>query len=120
MAERVIGLLSGVVGFSLLARSMSTADFGAWTLFMTLFTLLEMWRNGLVQSGFLRYASGLSGEDLSRLTTAATAIALCVWAAVSVGCLLLAASIATWTQTPQLAALILQVPLETLPIFQRR
>lgn len=111
MAERVVGMLAGVVTFSLLARSLTTADFGAWTLFMTLLTLLEMWRNGLVQSGYLRYASGLKGAALSALTTAAAGIGLVVWVIVSVGCLLMAELIAAWTMTPLLAGLVLQVPL---------
>ncbi|MEO1077603.1 MAG: oligosaccharide flippase family protein, partial [Bacteroidota bacterium] len=46
------------VSFVLLARTLAPTDFGAWVLFLTAVTFLDMVRHGLVQSALVQRSAG--------------------------------------------------------------
>jgi O-antigen/teichoic acid export membrane protein len=50
--------LLGIGGFALLARSLTTHDFGSWVLFLTAVSFLEMFRFGITSTGLIRFLSG--------------------------------------------------------------
>lgn len=64
MAARFLTLLTGFGSFLVLVRMYDQHDFGVWALFLTLSTIMEMARNGLVRASFIRFYA--AGEPDSR------------------------------------------------------
>ncbi len=119
LLERSIGLLTGMVSFALLTRTLGRDDFGAWVLFMATTTLLEMWRDGLIQSGYLRHAAGTTPDTEGAAITAAGLISLGGVGIIGIGCLLLAAPAAALASAPPLAWMLPAVPLVSLASLSR-
>ncbi|MBX2898313.1 MAG: flippase [Cyclobacteriaceae bacterium] len=64
IGSRLSLLVFGFGSFFFLVRSQSQADFGAWSLFLTITTILEMSRNGLVQNALIKlYHSEATNQD---------------------------------------------------------
>src|SRR6478752_8768327 len=53
--QRSSMLLFGVGSFMLLVRMLSKDDFGVWSLFLSVATLFEVARNGLIQNALIKY-----------------------------------------------------------------
>lgn len=53
----------GFVSFLILARSMSKADFGSFSLYLTAATFIDLFRFGLTRSAIVRYLAGAKGEE---------------------------------------------------------
>ena len=51
--QRSSMLLFGVGSFMLLVRMLSKEDFGVWSLFLSVATLFEVARNGLIQNALI-------------------------------------------------------------------
>ncbi len=119
LAERIVNILSAVLVFSMLTRGMTQADFGAWTLFMSIFMFLESSRNGMVQASFLRHGSGREEPEYSQIAAAALVMAMAVLAIFAVAAILAAPWVATWTDTPALAWLTFWIPLLGLASLPR-
>jgi O-antigen/teichoic acid export membrane protein len=50
-----------VLSFMVLARGFSKSEFGQWILYLSLLTFFDMIKSGMVQSAFIKYASGARG-----------------------------------------------------------
>jgi O-antigen/teichoic acid export membrane protein len=57
----------GIVGFALLARSLSLDIFGEWVLFITGGSFVEMFRFGITNTGLIRFLSGADTESRIKL-----------------------------------------------------
>lgn len=53
----------GFISFAMLVRYLDKDVFGNWILFLTLTTLVEMMRTGLLQTGLIKFLSGKDSEE---------------------------------------------------------
>ncbi len=75
MLQNFSGVFFGFGGFYLLVRVLTKHDFGAWTLFMSTVTILEIVRNGLVQNALIKFLSAAENkEDRSGIISASFTI----------------------------------------------
>ncbi|MFD1293692.1 lipopolysaccharide biosynthesis protein [Lutibacter holmesii] len=65
LTGNVVIAVLGLVGFALLARSLSLDIFGEWVLFISAGSFVEMFRFGITNTGLIRYLSG--ADDSSRV-----------------------------------------------------
>ncbi len=72
--QNMSGVLFGFGGFYILVRILSKHEFGAWTLFMSTVTILETMRNGLIQSGLIKYVSSTPESEHTNVVSAAAFI----------------------------------------------
>lgn len=69
--------LVGLGTFMLLTRVLSKADFGAWAFFISVFTMFDMLRSGMMGSAVVKfYTEDASEEQLSKTERAAGQLAL--------------------------------------------
>lgn len=62
--QRLSGLLFGFGTFFFLIRAVSKEDFGIWVLYLSLATVVEMAKNGLIQNALVKYlAAGDKKQD---------------------------------------------------------
>jgi O-antigen/teichoic acid export membrane protein len=78
-----------VLSFMVLARSFSKIDFGQWILYLSLLTFFDMIKAGMVQSAFIKYASGSSGKGFNRLQGSSWFLNIVVTSLVSCVCLII-------------------------------
>lgn len=57
----------GFTGFAILARSLDSADFAQWVLFISGGSLVEMLRYGITNNGLVRFLSGASDDRKDKL-----------------------------------------------------
>ncbi|MDB5139433.1 MAG: Polysaccharide biosynthesis protein [Mucilaginibacter sp.] len=62
LASNAVMPVIGMITVSLLARNLSGADFGNWTLFLITFTLANFFRTGFLQTSVVKFYSGASKE----------------------------------------------------------
>lgn len=77
-AERGLGMLAGAGSFAILAHGLSPAEFGQWAMVLAAWSMFEMGREGLVQSGYLRFAAGASDDTCGRVFAAGGVLSLLV------------------------------------------
>lgn len=85
LATQAASAALGFAGFALIARALSPADFGAWVLYLTVATFLDMLRSGLAQAALVQQASGRVRAEADRAVGAAWIVGLVVTALVSGG-----------------------------------
>ncbi|MET3125424.1 O-antigen/teichoic acid export membrane protein [Arcicella rosea] len=78
-------VLFGFGGFYMLVRVLDKNHFGAWTLFITITSILEVARNGLVGNALVKFLSGAKPEEKTPIIMASVAIST----ALSLFCVLL-------------------------------
>lgn len=61
------GVLFGMGGFFFLIRILSKEDFGAWVLFNSTVTILNIFRDGLLKSAVIKFLSTASDEDKPKI-----------------------------------------------------
>ncbi len=67
----------GFLSIGILARTLSTNDFGSWVIFVTNMGFVEMIRSGFVYQALVKYVSSADNEqDLRRVTSAAWQISI--------------------------------------------
>ncbi|MFS4416477.1 lipopolysaccharide biosynthesis protein [Maribacter sp. 2307ULW6-5] len=76
MGNVVIAVL-GLLGFALLARSLSLDVFGEWVLFITGGSFVEMFRFGITNTGLIRFLSGADQSSRTKLIGSNALIGLC-------------------------------------------
>lgn len=74
MAERLSALILGFGSFFLLVRAISKEEFGIWALFLSVTTLIELARNGLIQNAVVKFLSTAEGEEKKQIITASLAL----------------------------------------------
>lgn len=70
VGSRLSFLFFGFGGFYFLVRSQSKEDFGAWSLFLTITTILEMSRSGLIQNALIKLYHSADQNDQSKVISA--------------------------------------------------
>lgn len=68
--SRLAFLIFGFGGFFFLIRTQSKNDFGAWSLFLTVTTILEMSRSGLVQNALIKLYHSSGTDDRGKVISA--------------------------------------------------
>lgn len=51
-----------LISFMILARTFAKENFGQWVLYLSLITFVDMIKSGMVQSAYIKYASGMKGS----------------------------------------------------------
>jgi lipopolysaccharide exporter len=70
IGSRISFLIFGFGGFYFLVRTQSKEDFGAWSLFLTITTILEMSRTGLIQNALIKLYHANEKSDQSKVISA--------------------------------------------------
>lgn len=100
--QRLGALLFGFGSFFFLVRGVSKEEFGAWALFLSLTTILELGKNGLIQNALVKF---LAADDLGQ-DSAIISASLFLNCALSLlmGAVLAVAApwLAVWLNTPVL------------------
>jgi lipopolysaccharide exporter len=67
---RLSVLVFGFGSFYFLIRHLTQYSFGAWALFLTITTIVEMSRNGLIQNGLIKLLASHDATEANRIITA--------------------------------------------------
>ena len=70
MGSRIFVLLFGFGSFYILVRYFSKEDFGTWAIFLTIVTILEMSRNGLIQNALIKLVHSHDQSDEDKIVSA--------------------------------------------------
>ncbi len=70
LSEKGTALLFGFGGAMLLFRLLPKETFGVWVLFLSITSILEVGRIGLLQNALVKYLATRDGEEAGRITTA--------------------------------------------------
>lgn len=71
ISQRVANILFGFGSFYLLVRILSKVDFGTWALYITVTSLIEIARNGLVQNALIKFAASSDKKDYPTIISSA-------------------------------------------------
>jgi len=63
MLHRGVNFFLGFVGFMILVRVFSPAEFGVWVLFISIIATVEMGRNGFLQNGMIKFLVNQDDTD---------------------------------------------------------
>lgn len=103
--NRVFITLFGFINFYILIRVLSKEDFGAWVLFISVASLMELIKHGFVRNPLIRYLAMSSKEESSSIQTASVALNIIV-GVLEVGLLFLCSLyLSDFWDSPQLASL---------------
>lgn len=70
LGSRISALLFNFGGFYILVRYLPQNEFGIWALFLTMSTIFETSRNGLIQNGLIKLIHSNLPKDLDKVITA--------------------------------------------------
>ncbi len=71
LSEKAASLLFGFGGFVLLVRVLPDKEsYGAWVLFLSIISIIEVGRIGLLQNALVKFLSSENDEEAGRITTA--------------------------------------------------
>ncbi|MCB0517403.1 MAG: flippase [Lewinellaceae bacterium] len=122
LSEKAAALLFGFGGAILLFRTISQESFGVWVLFLSITSILEVGRIGLLQNALVKYLATSSGdEEAGRITTASLVLNFLLTSIIVLFLLLLSIPISHWLDAPELAGLLKIYCLTTMaliPFFQ--
>tara|TARA_R110002124_G_scaffold185047_3_gene352520 strand:- start:27 stop:1373 length:1347 start_codon:yes stop_codon:yes gene_type:complete len=100
------GVFFGFAGFYLLVRILTKEDFGVWTLFLSVTTIAEAIRGGLVQNALVKYLSAAEESERPAIITSSALLSLLV----SLFCVILIVSLAPYLSrlwdSPELVKLL--------------
>lgn len=65
-----------VLTFAMLVRMLSLEDFGAWVIFITTYNILDQIRTGLLQSGVIKFYTGVDSDTAKKVAGAGWYISL--------------------------------------------
>ncbi|RXK81810.1 flippase [Filimonas effusa] len=89
LLQNFSGVFFGFASFWVLVRVLSPEHYGAWTLFLSTVTIMEMIRNGLIQNALIKFMAAASSEEQKQILTASfsiTGIVTFICIAACVGC----------------------------------
>lgn len=99
------GVFFGFASFYFLVRVLSKHEFGAWTLFMATVTILEIFRNGLIQNALVRFISSSPLAEHHKITSASFTISGILTLVCIIANLLFAHQVALIWKTEELEAM---------------
>lgn len=70
IGSRIFVLLFGFGSFYILVRHFSKHDFGTWALFLTIVTIIESSRNGLIQNALIKLVHSNDDKDSDKIISA--------------------------------------------------
>ena len=88
--------------FFILVRLLSKNDYGVWGLYLQTTTILEIVRNGLVQSALIKFMSGADRSEHSKIVSASFSISASITLVCILANLLFAGYLASLLKAPQL------------------
>jgi len=100
------GVFFGFAGFYILVRVLNKQDFGIWTLFMSVTTILEAIRSGLIQNALIKYLSSSQKAEHPDIIAASTFISGIVTAVSILLVVLFAPYLSRLWSSPQLVYLL--------------
>jgi len=71
MMHRGVNFILGFLGFMLLVRLFSPAEFGVWVLFISIISIIDMGRNGFLQNGLIKFLVNQNLAEEKKIQTAA-------------------------------------------------
>ncbi len=105
LSERGTALLFGFGGAMILFRMISQEQFGIWVLFLSITSVIEVGRVGLLQNALVRYLSTKEDEETGKITTASFALNGMMTALIVLLLLGIAPLLARWFEAPVLKTL---------------
>src|SRR5687767_9255116 len=72
--QKMATVLFGFGSFYVLVRTLDKSEFGTWSLFITVTTLFETIRNGLVQNSMVKFLTNASEIEKPRIISASFTI----------------------------------------------
>ncbi|PWJ58781.1 O-antigen/teichoic acid export membrane protein [Dyadobacter jejuensis] len=100
------GVFFGFGGFYMLVRVLSKDDFGVWTLFMSVTTIAEAIRSGLIQNALVKYLSSAEESEHPAIITASSVISIII-TLICIGLIFVFAPyLSTLWSSPQLMGLL--------------
>lgn len=102
VAQSFSGVFFGFASFYFLVRLLSKHDFGAWTLFLSASTIIEITRGGLIQNGLIKYLSGADKSEHRKIISASFALSGMITVAGVIVNLAFAHLLASLWKTPEL------------------
>ena len=103
--QNMSGVLFGFGSFYILVRLLNKHDYGAWTLFMSTITILEITRNGLVQNALVKFYSAAGKEDRSKILSASATITSILTALCIIATFCFAGFLANLWKSPELVSM---------------
>ena len=115
--ERFSNLLFGFGSFFLLIRMLSKEDFGVWVIFLTVTTILEVGKIGLLQNALVKFLTTAQGEDYKKISTASLWLNLLVAIFIAIFLAISAPYFGQLWNAPQLPPLLYIYALTTLSLI---
>lgn len=107
LSEKAASLLFGFGGFILLVRVLPDKEtYGAWVLFLSIVSVIEVGRIGLLQNALVKFLSVESGEEAGKITTASLVLNSLLTALIVLVCLGLSPLAANIFETNELSLLL--------------
>lgn len=114
-------LIFGFGGFYFLVRILDKNQFGSWSLFVTVTTILEVARGGFVKYGFVKFSGGADKEDQKKIFTASLFLNSLFALSASIILFFLGSYLAHIWKTPELRQMFIIYSVTSLvliPFFQ--
>lgn len=102
IAQNLSGTFINLAIFFILVRLLSKNDYGVWGLYLQTTTILEIVRNGLVQSALIKFMSGADRSEHSKIVSASFSISASITLVCILANLLFAGYLASLLKAPQL------------------
>src|SRR5687768_11349567 len=105
--NKIFITLFGFINFYILIRVLSKEDFGAWVLFISVATLLELIKDGFVRNPLIRYLAMSQDKEGATIQTASMALNIIVGVLEVLILLLCSVFLSDFWDSPQLKSLFL-------------
>jgi O-antigen/teichoic acid export membrane protein len=102
LMQNFSGVFFGFASFYVLVRVLNKHDYGAWTLFLSTVTILEIIRNGLIQNALVKFMAAALPEEQKQILTASFSIGGIITLICIIASLCLAHWLAHLWKTPEL------------------
>ncbi len=102
LVQNFSGTLISLVTFFILVRLLSKNDYGVWGIYMQTITIIEIVRNGLIQSALIKFMSGSDKSEHSTIFSATLTISGTLTAACIILNLVFAGALSRLLKAPEL------------------
>lgn len=102
LLQNFSGVFFGFASFWVLVRVLSPEHYGAWTLFLSTVTIMEIIRNGLIQSALVKFMAAANPEEQKQILTASFTITGIVTFICITACICCARWLSHLWKTPEL------------------
>jgi len=102
IAQNFSGTLINLVTFTLLVRLLDNTEYGTWGIYMQTIVVIEIVRNGLIQSALIKFMSGAEKTEHNKIFSAALTISGTLTAVCIIINLIFAGTLARLLKAPEL------------------